>query len=111
MYCRVGAAGRTVNHAIRNRKEGITDLERRQKRELAKQLSQQYPIVVVCQVLEEPCSSLYYKPVEPKANDEVKARVVQLAAAHPTYGYRQVRAMLHRDGRVVDNKRVRRIHE
>lgn len=76
---------------------------------MVKRLSQQYPIAVVCQVLALPRSSLYYKPVEPKSNDEVKARIAQLAAAHPTYGYRRITAMLHRNGQVVNNKRVRRL--
>jgi hypothetical protein len=98
-----------VNHAIRDCKKGITHLERGQKRELVKQLSQQYPIAVVCQVLAVPRSSLYYKPVEPKFNDEVKARITHLAAAHPTYGYRRITARLHRDEQGVNNKRGRRI--
>jgi putative transposase len=74
-----------------------------------KPLSQEYPITVVCRVFGASRSSLYYKPVEPKANDEVKAQIAQLAAAHPTYGYRRITAMLHRGGHPDNNKRVRRL--
>lgn len=64
---------------------------------------------MVCQVLEVPRSSLYYKPVGAKSNDEVKAQITQLAAEHPTYGYRRITAMLHRHGHKVNNKRIRRL--
>ena len=74
-----------------------------------KQLSQQYPIATLCQVLAVPRSSLYYKPVEPKSDDALTAQIAQLAAEHPTYGYRRITAMLHRGGQVVNNKRVRRV--
>lgn len=74
-----------------------------------KQLSQEYPITVVCRVFALSRSSLYYKPVEPNSNNEVKAQIAQLAAVHPTYGYRRITAMLHRGGHQVNNKRVRRL--
>jgi putative transposase len=74
-----------------------------------KQLAQEYPITVVCRVFTISRSSLYYKPVEPKPNDEVKAQIAQLAAEHSTYGYRRITAMLHRQGCKVNNKRVRRL--
>lgn len=64
---------------------------------------------MVCRVFGASRSSLYYKPVEPKANDEIKGQIAQLAAAHPTYGYRRITAMLHRGGHKVNNKRVRRL--
>ena len=64
---------------------------------------------MVCQVLALPRSSLYYKPVAPKSDDELKGQIAQLAAAHPTYGYRRITAMLHRGGQQVNNKRVRRV--
>lgn len=66
-------------------------------------------MTLVCQVFAISRSSLYYKAVEPKANDEVKRQIAQLAAAHPTYGYRRITAMLHREGHKVNNKRVRRL--
>jgi putative transposase len=76
---------------------------------LVKQLSQEYPISLVCDVFELSRSSLYYKPVEAKPNDALKEQIAKLAAAHPTYGYRRITVMLHRVGHKVNNKRVRRL--
>lgn len=74
-----------------------------------KQLSQEYPVSVVCRVFAVSRSSLYYQAVEPNSNDPLKAQIAQLAAEHPTYGYRRITAMLHRQGCKVNNKRVRRL--
>jgi len=74
-----------------------------------KQLSQEYPVSMVCQVLEVPRSSLYYQPVATRSEDEIKSKIAQLAGEYPTYGYRRITAMLHREGHLVNNKRVRRL--
>jgi transposase InsO family protein len=74
-----------------------------------KQLSQEYPLSMVCQVLEVPRSSVYYQKVAVKREDGIKREIAQLAAEHPTYGYRRITAMLHRGGHPVNNKRVRRL--
>jgi putative transposase len=42
-------------------------------------------------------------------DDELATRLMELAAAHPRYGCRRLRAMLRREGRVVNLKRVRRL--
>ena len=41
--------------------------------------------------------------------DELVARLMELAAANPRYGYRRLRALLRREGRAVNLKRVRRL--
>lgn len=64
---------------------------------------------VVCQVLEVPRSSVYYQSVAAKNENGIKREIAQLAAEHPTYGYRRITAMLHRGGHPVNNKRVRRL--
>ncbi|HEY9653583.1 MAG TPA: IS3 family transposase [Coleofasciculaceae cyanobacterium] len=74
-----------------------------------KQLSQEYPLSMVCQVLEVARSSVYYQAVVAKSEDGIKTEIARLAAEHPTYGYRRITAMLHREGQVVNNKRVRRL--
>lgn len=56
-----------------------------------------------------PRSSLYYKPVSLKPEDDIKSEIAKLAAEHPTYGYRRITAMLQRGGHQVNNKRVRRL--
>ena len=63
----------------------------------------------MCGVFEVPRSSLYYQPVEPRPDEQVKEQIVQLAAEHPTYGYRRITALLQRAGETINNKRVRRM--
>jgi putative transposase len=50
---------------------------------------------------------LGYVPV--RRDDELIARLKELAAAHPRYGCRRLWAMLRRAGRMVNLKRVRRL--
>jgi putative transposase len=76
---------------------------------LVKQLSQEYPIAVICQVFEVSRSSVYYKPVALPSETEIKSEIAKLAEEYPTYGYRRITAMLHRGGQQVNNKRVRRL--
>lgn len=71
-------------------------------------LAQEYPVETVCQTLGFPRSSYYYAALAPDEQELNKA-IDELAAAWPTYGYRRITAMLHRDGRRVNRKRVLRI--
>jgi transposase InsO family protein len=76
------------------------------------QLSQVYPIVTVCQVLNYPRSQVYYEPQSPVDETDLKGAIATLAGQHPTYGYRRITAMLKRQGAVVNHKRVARLmHE
>ena len=65
-------------------------------------------MTILCQVFEINRSSFYYQVAE-KSEDEIKSTIAHLAAEHPTYGYRRVTAMLHRQGQLVNNKRVLRL--
>ena len=47
--------------------------------------------------------------VSRKKDDELAARLKELAVKHPRYGGRRLWAMLRREGRVVNLKRVRRL--
>ena len=74
-------------------------------------MSQEYPVTTLCQVFAINRSSFYYQTAE-KSEDEIKSTIAHLAAEHPTYGYRRITAMLHRQGQVINNKRVLRLmHE
>lgn len=42
-------------------------------------------------------------------DDTVRARIIELAQAHPRYGYRRIWALLRREGRMVNRKRVQRL--
>lgn len=91
-----------------NFKKGIEALERKRKCELVKAMSQGYPVTMLCQVFEINRSSYDYQS-EVDSEDEIKNTIVQLAAEHPTYGDRRITTMLHRQGQLVNNKRVLRL--
>lgn len=75
---------------------------------MVKTLNREYPVTVLCQVFEISRSSFYYQSVA-DSDDEIKNMIAKLAAEHPTYGYRRITAMLHRQGQIVNNKRVLRL--
>ena len=69
------------------------------------------PAAAVCRALGLPRSSFYARGA-PGADPDLRAALLRLAGAWPTYGYRRLTAMLRRAGHVVDGKRVRRLmHE
>jgi putative transposase len=72
-------------------------------------LAKDYPIRLVCRLLEVPRSSVYYA-AQPAPDDEamLKTALLDLAGQWPTYGYRRLTAMMRRLGWSVNSKRVRR---
>jgi len=69
---------------------------------------QQYPVRLVCRTLGYAPSSYYYRG---HARDEadLRAALVRLAGEWPTYGRPRLTAMLRREGRKVNPKRVGRL--
>lgn len=77
-------------------------------------LAAQYPINVVCEVLDYPRSSFYYieapaDPEEEGLRQELRQALNRLAERWPTYGYRRMTAQLKREGLQANSKRVRRL--
>ena len=72
-------------------------------------LAKDYPIRLVCRLLDVPRSSVYHA-AQPVPADEAMLKVVllDLAGQWPTYGYRRLTAMMRRLGWPVNSKRVRR---
>jgi putative transposase len=72
-------------------------------------LAKDYPIRLVCRLLDVPRSSVYYA-AQPAPDDEamLKTVLLDLAGQWPTYGYRRLTAMMRRLGWPVNGKRVRR---
>lgn len=72
-------------------------------------LAKDYPIRLVCRLLDVPRSSVYYA-AQPVPDDEamLKTVLLDLAGQWPTYGYRRLTAMMRRLGWSVNGKRVRR---
>jgi putative transposase len=74
-------------------------------------LSQDYSVRQVCRVLEYARSRHYYRP-RARAEAPLRPAIVRLAEAWPTYGYRRITALLHREGLQVNRKHVARLmHE
>lgn len=71
-------------------------------------LTDVYPVEVVCDVLDLPRSSYYYCS---QVDDEaaLKAALVEVAGAWPTYGYRRLTQMLRRAGWSVNHKHIARL--
>ena len=68
----------------------------------------EHPIKTVCQILELPRSSFYYRP---KLQDEsiLEQTILEVAGTWPVYGYRRITKQLHREDWNVNHKRVYRI--
>lgn len=66
-----------------------------------------YHKVAVCQALDVPRSSLYYRSRRDTAT-ELKCAISEICAEFPCYGYRRVTAELHRRAWCVNRKRVAR---
>lgn len=80
------------------------------KREIVMQLRSEYPVAVLCQVLDYPRSGVYYQPTTTEADEsELKAAIQSVAGRYPRYGYRRITAPLKREGHGVNHKRVLRL--
>ena len=62
-----------------------------------------------CTLLRVARSALGYAPQRPGRDAALVAELERLAAAHPRYGYRRIWALLRRQGRPVNVKRVHRL--
>jgi putative transposase len=75
------------------------------------QLNDEHSIRFLCETLDVHRSVLYHHPRLPE-DQPVRDALRELAGAWPTYGYRRLTKMLHRQGHRVNAKRVRRLmHE
>jgi putative transposase len=73
-------------------------------------LADDYPARLVCRLLGFPRAALYRAPAGPPPDEaDLTAALRRLAGEWPTYGYRRLTAMLRREGRPVNAKRVRRL--
>ena len=76
---------------------------------MIRQMSADYPVSVLCEVLEVPRSTVYYQP-QVKPDDVVfRAAIERLLMRWPRYGYRRVTAQLKREGFAIGQTRVRRL--
>jgi transposase InsO family protein len=72
-------------------------------------LAAEFPVRVLCRLLNVQRSSIYYEPVAvPDDEAMLKSALLDLAAEWPRFGYRRLTEMLRRLGWRVNAKRVRR---
>ena len=72
-------------------------------------LAAQYPVQVMCQVLDMPRSSYYYPP-HPRDDAALKVALQRVGEEWPTYGYRRLTVQVRREDQlIVNTKRVRRL--
>jgi transposase InsO family protein len=62
-----------------------------------------------CRVLEQARSTQQHRPRGPGEEEQLVARIIDLATHYGRYGYRRVTALLRREGWTVNHKRVERI--
>lgn len=62
-----------------------------------------------CRVLGQPRSTQRYQARVRDGEAALRSRLVRLAKKHPKYGVRRITAVLRREGRVVNRKRVERL--
>jgi putative transposase len=62
-----------------------------------------------CRVVGQHRSSQRYRRLEPEYERRLVARIYELAAAHPRYGYRRIWALLRGEGFRVNRKRIERL--
>ena len=73
-----------------------------------KELCGEYPVSLLCEALEFPRSSFYYRAKD-KDDPDVIDQILSIAAQFPRYGYRRITAELRRRGYRVNHKKVLRI--
>ena len=76
---------------------------------MIEKLAAEYPVQIICAVLDFPRSSYYY-PAHPRDDEALKAALREVADEWPTYGDRRLTVQVHRDKKIVVNsKRLRRL--
>ena len=75
---------------------------------MVQSLSDAYPAQMLCELLDLAPSTYYYAP---QGRDDLRllSRIEDVLLRFPRYGYRRVTAQLHREGHLVNHKRVLRM--
>ena len=68
-----------------------------------------YPISLLCEVLDVPRSTTYYQPQGRVDDARYREAIEQVLMQRPFYGYRRVTAQLKREGCSIGETRVRRL--
>lgn len=76
---------------------------------MIKQLSADYPVRYLCQLLDCPPSTYYYQPQEQEDDPELVKAIEQQLALRPYLGYRMLLVRLQRDNWQIGERPIRRI--
>ncbi len=80
----------------------------KQKRELVEQANSEFDTVLLCNLLGLVRSNVYYGSTA-KDDSWLRQRIERICLTHHRHGYRRVTDELHRQGIVVNHKRVQRL--
>jgi transposase InsO family protein len=75
---------------------------------MIQELSPEFPVRLLCRVLQVSPSSYYYTPCR-RDDLTVLTWIEDVLLRFPTYGYRRMTAQLRREGHLINHKRVQRI--
>lgn len=73
------------------------------------ELSQDYPVKLICQLLGLPRSTYYFVPHEKAGDRQLLEAIEEVIMRRPYYGYRRITRQLQRMGHEVGETRVRRL--
>lgn len=76
---------------------------------MIRQLSHEYPVSLLCEVLDVARSTVYYAPQVKPEDASLLEAIERILIRWPRYGYRRVTAQLKREGCEVGETRVRRL--
>jgi len=79
------------------------------KRRVIEEMSQAYPVTVMCAMLDLPRSSYYFQQKEKAEDQYLLDEIEAVIVSKPYYGYRRVTKQLKRAGVEVGETRVRRL--
>lgn len=84
-------------------------MTRQGKRKMVAELSQAYPVKLVCELVDLPRSTYYSQQQEKAGDQHVLDEIEAVLVSKPCYGYRRVTQQLKRMGVEVGETRVRRL--
>lgn len=73
------------------------------------ELSQEYPVQLVCKVLDCARSTYYYEGQEKTGDEQLLIEIETIIMRRPYYGYRRVTQQLKREGYIAGETRIRRL--
>ncbi len=71
---------------------------------------QKIPVRIIYRGFSLSGATLYRYLSSPVSLDSLSKRITELAYEHPQYGYRRLRALLHKEGTIVNHKKVYRLY-